>query len=74
MSSTSEYIKQNGLDVVIDPTATNDTLPTIPSCDSGRGYNSIENLKEFMRILCEFNPCFRKYNERTRKLELIYYD
>ena len=74
MSSTSEDIKQNDLDVVIDPTATNDTLPTIPSCDSGRGYNSIESLKEFVGILSVFNPCFRKYNERTRKLELIYYD
>ena len=74
MSSTSEDIKQNDLDVVIDPTATNNTLPTMPSCDSGRGYNSIENLKEFVGILSVFNPCFRKYNERTRKLELIYYD
>jgi hypothetical protein len=74
MSSTSKDIKQNGLDVVIDPTATNDTLPTMPSCDSGRGYNSIENLKEFVIILSVFNPCFRNYYDRTRKLELIYYD
>jgi len=44
------------------------------SCDSGSGKNSIENLKEFVGILHVFKPCCRKYNERKRNLELIYYD
>ena len=58
----------------IDETATNSMLPTMPLHGCVSGYNSIENLKEFVGILSVFNPCFRKYDKRIRELIMIYYD
>ena len=58
----------------IEQSATNDTLPIMPSCDSGSGKNSIEKLKEFVGNLHVFNPYCRKYNERNRNLELVFYN
>ena len=75
MSSTSEYIKQNGLDVVIDPTATNDTLPTMPSTGDGGSGNSTDLvLGEFVKILFQSNKCFREYCEKTKRLTLVFYN
>ena len=75
MSSTSEYIKQNGLDVVIDPTATNDTLPTMPSTGDGGSGNSTDLvLGEFVKILFQSNACFREYCEKTKRLTLVFYN
>ena len=43
-------------------------------CGHGRGNNNIENLKKFMKTICDFNPCYRKYDVQTQKLVLVYYD
>ena len=57
----------------IDPTATNDKLPIMPS--DGRGRSDTESdLEEFMKILLGFNVCSRNYCERTKKLTLVFYD
>jgi hypothetical protein len=66
MSRTSEDI---------DPTATNDKLPIMPSDGRGSSDNNTDrDLKEFVKILLGFNVCSRNYCERTKQLRLVYYD
>lgn len=75
MASTSEDIKQNDLDVVIDPTATNDMLPTMPSTGDGGSGNSTDLvLGEFVNILFQSKECFREYCEKTKRLTLVFYN
>lgn len=72
MSGTS--IEQTVCDAVIDPTASNITLPTMPLNGCVRGKNTTINLEEFMRNILHFVPCCRVYNEETRELKLVYYN
>ena len=59
----------------IDPSATNDTLPIMPSIGSGgSGKSTILDLKEFMKILPQSNACSREYCEKTKQLTLVFYN
>jgi ferredoxin len=71
MSGTSEDIEQQA---VIDPTAKNRTLPTMPLNDGSSGKNTTANLIEFMKNISQFDPCFRVHDEKNRELTLVYYD
>lgn len=75
MSSNSEYIKQKPFDVVINPTATNEALPTMPSTGHGGSGNSTDlDLMKFVIILFQSNACFREYCEKTKQLTLVFYN